>query len=480
MHDTTSTSKKQVAYFVASTVLAVTTLVSSSFGAVATRFYDFEEGAAGSTTTVVDDITTDFLFQSDSDALWGTGHFWIEVSAATPRPLPDGGLSVSVLESALEAPALEAVEGLGTYEDVSDGTAFDSPAIGSQLALRFDGDGYFNDENTAGGSRGVYVEVNAFTNDEPMVKGSGADGNTAESFNLITQGWAYPTSDGEGIAQTIWRAGNEQGSVNITPDGFWEFRDLGSVGTLNPGVPVDFDNWTHFGIRRGGNGAEVFINGELADGNINPNPANWFNTFASVITLGGNGEGTDGFVGLVDDFQVMGTADVSWDPMVDLDFWAQDTTERPACDLDGNGSCELADLDILLYEGISSQSANFDLNSDGVVDVADRNEWLSITSAEAGTQFVAGDANLDGQVIASDLNILGTNWGRTDATSVAQGDFNGDGKVDATDLNEVGLNWQFGAPAAAAPAAVPEPGGMALLAPLAFLLFVRRKTVNRS
>ena len=249
---------------------------------------------------------------------------------------------------------------------------------------------------------------------------------------------------------------------------------LGAVGDLNPGIPVEFDKWTHFGIRRGGNGAEVFIDGVQVDGDINPTPPHWFNTFASVITLGGNGEGSDGFIGLVDDFQVLGTADVSWDPMADLDFWSQEITERTACDLDGNGACELADLDILLYEGISSQSANFDLNSDGVVDVADRNEWLSLASEETGTQLVPGDANLDGQVIASDLNILGTNWGRTDATSVAQGDFNGDGNVDATDLNEVGLNWQFGAEAAA-PAAVPEPAGLALLAPLALLFVLRRR-----
>ncbi len=144
------------------------------------------------------------------------------------------------------------------------------------------------------------------------------------------------------------------------------------------------------------------------------------------------------------------------------------------CDFSGSGHCDIADLDLLLYEGISTQSVVFDLNNDDGVDIADRNEWLHLV----GT--VPGDANLDGMVDASDLNSLGTNWRRTDATSAAQGDFNGDGDVDATDLNDVGNYWQFGVPAAAAQAAVPEPSSLGLLAPLALLFVVRRQATRRS
>ena len=459
-----------------STLLVVTLITADALGAVATRHYDFEQGTVGAATTVVDDVVTDILFESDSDALWPTGHFWIEVSGSQARPLPAGSLSTSVLDSALEAPALEAVEGQATYEDVSAGSAFASPAVGSQLALRFDGDGFFDDFNTGGGSRGVYVERNAFTSGQEMTPGV-ADGNTAESFNLITQGWVNPSSEGMDLAQTVWKAGTEQGSVNITADGFWEFRDLGSVGDLNPNIPVEFDAWTHFAIRRGGNGAEVFINGELVAGDINPTPANWFNTFAGLITLGGNGDGPERFVGLVDDFKVVGTADAAWDPMMDLDFFATGTVEPSTCDFDGNGTCDVADLDSLLYGGQANQTLTYDLTGDGIVNLDDRTEWLSLASSESGVTLVPGDANFDGQVVASDLNVLGTNWLRTDASSVAEGDFNGDGNVDATDLNEVGLNWQFGVPAAAAPASVPEPnGGFALMMSVAMLFVsIRRR-----
>jgi hypothetical protein len=298
----------------------------------------------------------------------------------------------------------------------------------------------------------------------------------AESFSLITQAWVRPSSEGFELPQTVWQAGGEQGSVNITEDGFWEFRDLGSVGSLNPGIPVAYDAWTHIGVFRGGNGAEVYLNGELVAGNRNPDPPNYFNTFANLITLGGSAAGTDGFYGLVDDFKVMGTADVSVDPLLDMDFWKVDNPTSP-CDFDGDGNCDISDLNSLLYDGQAQQILDpYDLNSDGSVNLLDRDQWYALASTKNGVELVPGDANLDGMVVAGDLNALGTNWLRTDATSVAQGDFNGDGLVDAGDLNQLGLNWQHGVPAAAAGAAVPEPSGcLPLLAALGICLAVLRR-----
>ena len=141
----------------------------------------------------------------------------------------------------------------------------------------------------------------------------------------------------------------------------------------------------------------------------------------------------------------------------------------PRCDFDGNGTCNITDLDALLYDGQSRQILDpYDLNSDGVVGLGDRDEWNTLASAQNGVDLVPGDTNLDGMVVASDLNDLGTNWQRADATSVAQGDFNGDGFVGAADLNDVGLFWQHGAAIASA---VPEPSGcLALLASMALCL----------
>jgi hypothetical protein len=148
------------------------------------------------------------------------------------------------------------------------------------------------------------------------------------------------------------------------------------------------------------------------------------------------------------------------------------------CDFDANETCDIVDLDLLLYTGQAQQILDpYDLNSDGVVNLADRDEWYTLASAENGVELVAGDTNLDGLVVSSDLNALGSNWQTTNATSVAQGDFNGDGFVNATDLNPMGVNWQHGV-AAAANTAVPEPsGGLALLTSLAmWVVAIRRRS----
>ena len=124
-----------------------------------------------------------------------------------------------------------------------------------------------------------------------------------------------------------------------------------------------------------------------------------------------------------------------------------------ACDFDGSGVCDIADLDELLYTGLSSGEAKYDLDGSGTVDLGDRDAFLN----QLGT--VAGDFDLNGRVSAGDLNTLGGNWTRDDLTSYGQGDANGDGFANATDLNALGGNWQFGVDAARP---VPEPSMLPL------------------
>lgn len=153
-------------------------------------------------------------------------------------------------------------------------------------------------------------------------------------------------------------------------------------------------------------------------------------------------------------------------------FFGMPTLE---CDLNDDGGCGIADLDMLLYEGQAQQILDpYDLNGDNLVNLDDRDQWYSIASQENGVDLVPGDTDLDGQVIAADLNNLGSSWQRADATSVLQGDFNGDGSVNASDLNDIGTNWQHGT-AAAASAAVPEPSALTLSFVAIIALKMRRR-----
>ncbi len=140
-----------------------------------------------------------------------------------------------------------------------------------------------------------------------------------------------------------------------------------------------------------------------------------------------------------------------------MGFYNPNPGNGSACDFDGSGVCDLADLDELMYTGLNSGDPKYDLNNSGTVDLDDRDAFLD----EIGS--LPGDANNDGITNAVDLNALGSNWQRDNLTSWAQGDFDGNGVANAADLNVVGNNWQKTAVAAAATAAVPEPTAVSLL-----------------
>lgn len=137
-------------------------------------------------------------------------------------------------------------------------------------------------------------------------------------------------------------------------------------------------------------------------------------------------------------------------------------TEIASCDLDMSGRCDLTDINQLLddiYAGEDNPQS--DLNNDGVVDVADRDEWLVSAGRAIGLRsFLAGDVNFDGSVDAQDLMTIGQNWQSVNR-GWQNGDFNADGLVDSKDLNIVGMNWIKSVerlPNDPAPAnAVPEP-----------------------
>ncbi len=275
----------------------------------------------------------------------------------------------------------------------------------------------------------------------------GADGTPATiSFALTAEEEDQTDFTGGGLAMNSSSGGEISGDVD------WQ----GSEGTPNLYGVDDPTQWNEFWVNIfrspddvGTHTVVVYSNGEVDDQEV------------YSVTAGTGRDYTGNYIAL-------GLGSTPQSGALDVDFfgWAPGLLppEKSGgifqeCDFDENGTCDLGDVDQLLYTGIASGDAKYDLDGSGTVDLADRDALLS----EIGHPL--GDFDGDGKVAASDLNVVGGNWQQTGITSYTDGDSNGDGAVNASDLNAVGSNWQVGAAPLAATAAVPEPtsGWLALV-----------------
>jgi hypothetical protein len=151
------------------------------------------------------------------------------------------------------------------------------------------------------------------------------------------------------------------------------------------------------------------------------------------------------------------------------------------CDVNGDGTCDVADIDSLMESAGEGQLIpNADFNNDGTINDHDRDAWLANAAFNAGflEPYLVGDSNLDGSVNAVDLNALALNWQSTNHRW-SGGNFTG-GSVNAADLNALALNWQAAIPIAAVHT-VPEPNGswLGLLGMAAFATLFRQSNKCR-
>ena len=148
-------------------------------------------------------------------------------------------------------------------------------------------------------------------------------------------------------------------------------------------------------------------------------------------------------------------------------------------DFDANGVLDAADIDALsaaVRDG--NDSAEFDLNGDGAVNSADRDEWVNVIK---NTYY--GDSNMDGEFGTPDFVTVFTAGEYEDSTpgnsSWATGDWNGDGDFGTPDfVAAFSAGGYEQGPRDGGPnvAAVPEPNSIVLLA-AGLLLFagIRRR-----
>ena len=145
------------------------------------------------------------------------------------------------------------------------------------------------------------------------------------------------------------------------------------------------------------------------------------------------------------------------------------------CDFSGDGLCDGADINMMMNEAATGGNET-DLTTDGIVNNADRDMWLSLAGSENGFggSLLVGDSNLDGEVNAADLNNLAKTWQSRSVFDWTRGNYSVDGSlgVNSGDLNALAVNWQRSSLLAAT--AVPESNAKLPLALVFVIGFYRR------
>ncbi len=194
-------------------------------------------------------------------------------------------------------------------------------------------------------------------------------------------------------------------------------------------------------------------------------------------------------IGDIGDFTRLRVGDISDDGRVLVGFLERPSSttdkgwvailDRPlftlSCDFNGNGSCNIDDIDALIMEiATGTNDPSFDLNHDGLVNGADRDEWLAAAGAlnlPSGNPYLVADFDLDGTVDGNDFVVWNSHKFAVSGRW-SFGDANGDGTTDGSDFIEWNANKFMSADGAGA---VPEPGfGILLASVLLGLAFVGR------
>ena len=141
-----------------------------------------------------------------------------------------------------------------------------------------------------------------------------------------------------------------------------------------------------------------------------------------------------------------------------------------ACDLDGDGDCDLVDIDELSVAIVgTSADLKYDLDKNGRVDQSDIDAFL----AHEEVNKLNGDSDFNGLVEFADFLVISGGFGGQ-GRPWSQGDFVADGAIDFADFLVISGN--FGQSAAAS--AVPEPQAVWLFLGGICVLFQQRRKIK--
>jgi hypothetical protein len=131
-------------------------------------------------------------------------------------------------------------------------------------------------------------------------------------------------------------------------------------------------------------------------------------------------------------------------------------------DFNGNGVLDAGDLDLQAAAMAGgAHPAAFDLNSDGLVNFADREQWVNVLK-----NTYMGDANLDGEFSSADFVavFVAGKYETGTAAGWAEGDWNGDGVFSSGDFVTAFSGGGYENGPRTGVSAVPEPASVTMLA----------------
>ncbi|MCA9214326.1 MAG: hypothetical protein KDB27_14740, partial [Planctomycetales bacterium] len=238
---------------------------------------------------------------------------------------------------------------------------------------------------------------------------------------------------------------NDSVVEDASPATGWELLGNGTFGwevthTGTPLVSGDIDGEVRIGLD-----IQFDVNGDTneADQIVLENPnANIYTTKLDV-----DGQtffiAPTGAIASGDSFRIIDADVITGTPIITSDDgrnWVFDAATGNVCvdscaggvagDYNGNGMRDAGDLD-LQAAAIGGNDAQFDLNGDGSVNFADRQQWL-----EGLSNTFIGDWNFDGQFNSSDFVAVFTTakYETGAAATFAEGDSNGDGLFNSSDF----------------------------------------------
>lgn len=157
-----------------------------------------------------------------------------------------------------------------------------------------------------------------------------------------------------------------------------------------------------------------------------------------------------------------------------------------ACDLNGDGRCDVADLNSNsglysagdLAQGVAvtlGVNSRFDLNGDAMIDGSDLDRWLDLAATHNGfaEPYLRGDTNLNDHVGFGDFLSLSRAFGT--GVEWSEGNYDGSPRTDFGDFLTLSGNFGRQIPRAPSTASVPEPSAWSIVVlGLGCLLRLRR------